>query len=347
MFEDITLAAEAPQRPAIILLEPKGSVPDALHSRESGSDEANLDVEPNLRTPHRNPSASADGAGQSEAAAHIRAAGTENSSDGQWEIDTQQVNAVAGDDRAQVAPDAHHFGSPIIAEITQLVRMRRRWHKAEKSLVLQGLAMARALTDGDKDEAKRIFGLVASGKCDDLTAVMAITPFLAAKANLEADRKPIEKQLRKMARSLPVWKSWAEGVKGFGDLRLAIIVGECGDIGGYRNPSCLWKRMGLAVIDGQRQRRVANADAALLHGFNPERAAVSWNLASEIVKAQIRRDKETDAVRAIGGYGQVYLDRKAYEASRDDLTKLHIDNRAKRYMAKRVLRDLWTAWRKA
>lgn len=347
MFEDITLAAEAPQRPANEQLIAFEQVPGAPHSRESGSDEARRSSQPKADAPHRNPSALADGAGQGQGVTQGCNSGTDNSSDGQSMIADQRRSAVAGDQGAHFLSVTQSATSPLIAEITQLVRMRRRWHKAEKSLVLQGMAMARALTDGDKDEARRVFGLVDSGKCDDLTAVMAITPFLAAKANLEADRKPIEKQLRKMARSLPVWKSWAEGVKGLGDLRLAIIVGECGDIGDYRNPSCLWKRMGLAVIDGQRQRRVANADAALVHGFNPERAAVSWNLASEIVKAQIRRDKETDEVRAIGGYGQVYLDRKAYEASRDGLTKLHIDNRAKRYMAKRVLRDFWTEWRKA
>jgi hypothetical protein len=45
-----------------------------------------------------------------------------------------------------------------------------------------------------------------------------------------------------------IWKTWVEGVKGFGDLRLAVIIGECGDIGACRNPSCLWKRMSVKTL---------------------------------------------------------------------------------------------------
>lgn len=109
--------------------------------------------------------------------------------------------------------------------------------------------------------------------------------------------------------------------------------------------------MGLAVIGGQRQRRAADAEEALEHGYNPERRAIAYVLGTELLKAQIRNVKDeagkrTDASVAIGPYGQLYLERKAYELSRD-LTSAHAHNRAARYMVKRVLRDVYAAWGQA
>lgn len=286
----------------------------------------------------------------------------------QGEGETQSNAVWAGDQRAHSPSETQIGASPLIAEITQLVRMRRRWHKAEKSLTLQGKALCRSWTNGDKDEANAAYDRAADGKPDDPMLAMALAPFLDAKARFETERGAIEKTLRKLARTLPVWKAWAEGVKGLGDLRLAVIVGECGDIGAYRNPSCFWKRMGLAVIGGQRQRRVTDAAEALEHGYNPERRAIAYVMSTELIKAQVRRikDEPETALRpakrraepssmppdappsvAIGPYGQVYLDRKAYEAGREGITKAHANNRAGRYLAKRVLRDLYAAWRAA
>lgn len=253
------------------------------------------------------------------------------------------------DQGTHCAIEAQSASSPLIAEITQLVRMRRRWHKAEKSLTLQGKALCRSWTSGDKDEANAAYDRAVAGNPDDPALAMALAPFLDAKARFEVEREAIEKTLRKLAKTLPVWTSWALGVKGLGELRLAVIVGECGDIGSYRNPSCLWKRMGLAVIGDHRQRRVSDASDALEHGYNPERRAIAYVMGTEVLKAQVRNVKDDDGKRtdtstAIGPYGQLYLDRKVYEAGREGITKAHANNRAARYMVKRVLRDLYAAW---
>jgi hypothetical protein len=303
--------------------------PVANHSGEPGRDEASLALAP-ITSSLRH----------------------DNFSDGQVLFADQFQNAAAGDERAHPRAETLGPASPLIAEITQLVRMRRRWHKAEKSLVLQGKALCRSWTAGDKDEANRLFDLAINGSVSDPFLTMALAPFMEAKAKFEAERLAIEKTLRKLARSLPIWKAWVEGVKGFGELRLAVLVGECGDFAAYRNPSCLWKRMGLAVISGQRQRRVSDAEQAVEHGYNPERRAIAYVMATELLKAQIRNVKDADGKRtdqsiAIGPYGQVYLDRKAYEAGRGGITKAHANNRAARYMVKRVLRDLYAASRQA
>lgn len=273
-------------------------------------------------------------------------------SDGHAAIAIQPMDAIGGNDGAHRSRATHSQVSPVIAQIIQLGRMRRRWHKAEKSLILQGKAMARAFTNGDNDEANRLYDIAEKGGDVEPDLAIALMPFFNARQVFATERAQLEKTMRKLAKSLPVWP-WVENVKGLGDLRLAIIVGECGDIGAYRNPSCLWKRMGLAVMNGERQRRVAgNPDLAVEHGYNAERRAIAYVMGTEIIKAQIRNVKDdegkrTDESIAIGPYGQLYLDRKAYEAAREGITKAHANNRAARYMVKRVLRDLYAAWRKS
>lgn len=294
----------------------------------------------------------------------------DNFSDGHLPNESHLMVAAAdSDDGAHPSLDNQKWHSPVIAELVQAARMRRRWHKAEKSLILQGKALCRAWTAGDKDEATKLYDRAVDGTLEEPMLCMALAPFIDARRRFEQDRATIEKTMRKLARNLPVWKNWAESVKGLGDLRLALLVGECGDIGSYRNPSCLWKRMGLAVIDGGRQRRVSDADDALEHDYNPERRAMAYVFGTELIKAQVRRVKESPegerpATRsskptleapdatvqpsiAIGPYGQVYLDRKAYEAGREGITKAHANNRAARYMVKGVLRDLYAAWRRS
>ncbi len=102
--------------------------------------------------------------------------------------------------------------------------------------------------------------------------------------------------------------------------------------------------MGMAVIGGERQRRVAG-EGAIEHGYVARRRSLMWNIGECLIKAQVRKDPADETKRiAIGSYGQVYLDRKAYEQTRTESLAL-AHNRAKRYMEKRLLRELWKAWR--
>lgn len=168
----------------------------------------------------------------------------------------------------------------------------------------------------------------------------------------------IDKKLVKLAKSLPVWSEFAEGVRGCGPGSLAAIVGEAGDLGNYANPAKLWKRMGLAVMDGQRQGNPgANATAAdwVRHGYNKKRRSVMWNIGSNgFVKA------------TCGTYREIYDARKAYLVARAEangtpvkpsaeikvkdkdkfISAGHVHRDAQRYAEKAFLKDLWQAWRR-
>lgn len=242
------------------------------------------------------------------------------------------------------------FTDPLVAEIVQLHRMRRRWMKAKNALILQGKAFGRAVCDGDKEAGSAAFDRVAKGKAseDDETLMVALAPFIAAIARFDEDIKPIEKRLEKLAQKLPI-APWVKTVTGLGFGSVAAIVGEAGDLSAYPSVAGVWKRMGLAVIDGDgRQRKVASAEGALVHGYNPERRSVVWVMADSMSKLQRTwLDKETGEVRKPAGAYGVILEAEKEKALAAGLTKAHAEARGKRHMSKAVLRDMTAEWRRA
>ena len=247
-----------------------------------------------------------------------------------------RVTQALSDDRAQLPTGIQGHASPVIAEIRALWSMRQRWLKAKNKLVLQGKALCRGFTAGDKAAATKLFASALKGECEDMRIEIALTPFIAAIAHF--DRKlekgdpsltigVMEKQLEKYVRQLP-YHAWVSTIRGFGDGNLYAVVGEAGDIASYKNPSSLWKRMGLAVINGERQRKCADAELAELHGYYPSRRAVAFNLGECLIRARSP------------GYYELYLEHKALQMERG-LKKVHAHRRAARFMTKRVLLDLW------
>lgn len=239
--------------------------------------------------------------------------------------------------------------SHTIASLRELHRQRQDFHRAEKSLTLQAKAICRRLCAGDKDEANKLYAAMEKG-ADDAQAEMArmlTEPFIQARSILEGNRKRTEKAMEKSAKTLPV-AQWVDGIKGFGIASLAAVIGEAGDLSNYPTHSHLWKRLGLAVIDGGRQRLMPGADA-IIHGYSPGRRSVVWNVGQCVFKAQSQRvDKETGEVKTEAGeYRKLYDARKEYELPRVDGKKAHAHNRATRYMEKKLMRDLWKAWRAA
>lgn len=287
--------------------------------------------------------------------------------DGQPRFGNQTGSAIAeGEDHGSFAIQQTNVLTTLIDEIIEQWRRRQMWHRAEKSLTLQAKSMCRRLLAGDKTEAEVLYKSALNGGDHEkaATAQAAMLPLLAGREVIEKHRDAVEKRLVELVRKLPI-AAWVESTHGLGWLGVAGIVGESGDLGGYANPAKLWKRMGLAVMpDGDRQRIVAG-DAAIEHGYNPARRSVMWTIGDVIVK--------------VGGpYRLIYDARKVYESEKNErgeyaeraarmlkqktfakntnahkcysegkLPPLHLHNSAKRYMEKRLLRDLWRAWRDA
>ena len=252
--------------------------------------------------------------------------------DGHLGSETHVLAAVAGDDHAR--HETQYVD--VIAQIQELWRRRQSWHRAEKSLTLQAKAICRRYVGGDKDEADKLFATVDSHITADTqvshAVTVAILPLMMARETVEKHRLAVEKELAKLAKTLPVYPWW-EAIRGVGAMSLATLTGECGDIGSYKSASAVWKRMGLAVVNGERQRRVTGPDA-LLHGYSPQRRSVAWNIGVAIMRSQKAGQPLRD-----------YYDSEKAKQLAKGLTKGHAHNRACRHMTKRLLAELYGAWR--
>lgn len=266
----------------------------------------------------------------------------------------------------------------LIAEIFVMNRFHRSAGQMKRALEAQGKATCRSYAGGDKVEGKKLW--------DSEEPPLALQALLIrtkeAKEPLEAAEAHYARVLERLGKQLPV-ADWCAGIQGFSYLKLARIVGECGiGPGEFKSPSALWKRMGLAVIDGKRQRRVTG-DAALEHGYVAHRAALMWQIGQDMLMHQIGSEKDENKKKiegtdfAKGRFGEVYLERKAYLRAKNEagdyaersaeivaaskrngstpaaenlagrLTPTHIHNDAQRYMLKRLLKELWQTWRRA
>ena len=265
----------------------------------------------------------------------LRATETISGDGGQLESATQKGSAT----------------DPGIQRIVEEHRRRMDMLRGRQRIELQAQAICRRYVDGDKAEAAKLWAKVRKDEGHELR--VWLQPYIVAMEPFDAAKHEIEKTLAKLVKELPVY-AWAKTVSGFGEVSLAGVIGECGiGPGEYRSVSALWKRMGLAVIGGGRQRKIAGSEA-IEHGYNAERRSLMWNIGGCLMKAQLRSEKDENGKKiegseyALGELGQVYLDRKAYLRERDpERSAAHIHNDAKRYMEKRLLRQLWQQWRQA
>jgi hypothetical protein len=234
--------------------------------------------------------------------------------------------------RSEAHPKA--VSADLLATITDLYRVRRSILRGEGDMMRRikgkerSAATYRLRAQGIEPEP----GKKPDATPEDEAVVRRLYPsFFAALETLKAQRMLEEKALIAEVEKLPIM-AWAEQVRGMASKSVAALVGEAGDPGNYANPAKLWKRYGLAVIDGRAQRRAAGAEEAVRQGYNAERRSAIW-----VVGANLIRSANPHA-RAI------YDARKALEIERG-LPKGHAHNRALRFMQKRLVLAFWLAWR--
>ena len=245
-----------------------------------------------------------------------------------------------------------------ILELVELIqeRYRRRtaWHKAEKSLILQGKAICRRICNGEKVEGSELFDAVAKLPPDVLLAVLSdqpvdldqqmqnavreVHPILTARATLRYYREAVEEELTSLVKPLPI-TAFIEGIDGVSYLSLAMLIGSAGNISRFPTVQKLWKRMGLAVMPNGRQRQMRDAEQAKLHGYSPSRRSVSWNIGTSILRSQTEKledliDEETGkpkrdpktgkkiksevVKKPAGPWRIVYDKRRAYEEAKNE-----------------------------
>lgn len=207
-------------------------------------------------------------------------------------------------------------------------------------------------------QAEKIIKAAKEGEGDHDVVSLIVTSMEAARP-FDTMRLTAEKEMRKIARQSPLWQ-WAEGIRGLGDLGLAVILAEAGDPGKYSTVSKLWKRLGLApIVKGDKTQAARTwrmtggltAEDWTNAGYNPKRRAEIYSCIDEPLFRQQsgNMDKETGEVtKEAGPYRKVYDARRARTAeTHPDWSKAQSHKDALRIMTKALIADLWSEWRRA
>jgi hypothetical protein len=232
--------------------------------------------------------------------------------------------------------------------------------------VLQGKALCRSILRTTKEEGSELFENAVAGKDVPSHILAALVPYMSSIEHFEKARTGIEKLLAQKAKKLPAY-DWIESIHGIAAGGYASLIGECGNISAYKSVSALWKRMGLAVFDGTRQKKMTNAEDALLHGYNPSRRSVMWNIGNGLIGGMGRGKRPAPGADLDQydwtPYQKLFVERCRYECAnnpekialatvekdgelRESYPK-HAQARAKRYVEKRFLRELYAKWNTA
>lgn len=257
----------------------------------------------------------------------------------------QMFRRSAVEDRRRLEQSCRGFVKHAVGYHTGLPKDERDRRRAAADAVLK--AITKGHRYGKPPVAPK--GLEA----ETAACALFVLRSLESRAPWEQTIKDLEAQMEDAVRSLPSLAGWVDSVTGLGVIGVACIIGEAeGNPGGFRNPSCLWKRFRLHVYDGKSmsgwQREGGRSGVRKLtkeewerHGGSQCRQAVAFVVGDSLL-------------RRPNPYTTVYQERRLYEAERDPtlvtgrdaktgklkLTK-HGDMRARRYAIKKLLKHLW------
>lgn len=235
------------------------------------------------------------------------------------------------------------------------MEQRKRVNLSLLSFLRPQLGWRKDLPKAERDAIANRAKAIAGGDDGDHAFAQIVRASAASREHWDEIEAQQTREMKRLAKTLSVWSEFGQAVNGFGELGLAIIVGEAGDLSNYPDKGKLWKRLGLALVDGVRQGGLTKSAPAaewIKHGYSAQRRSRIWTLGDALKKKS-------------GEYRDVYLARKVYERERAEAEGLtvcesakipakrrnefmslgHIDRRAQRYMEKRLIRDLWNAWR--
>lgn len=267
-----------------------------------------------------------------------------------------KIEGIAFLDQASIT-----VGGELISDIVEISRQRVALLSAQTKLTNQIKAICRGRSDGDKTKADALYKSMAKAKIPQAEIEDPVfSTLFECRRPLEIQIAEISKELETMAKELPIWSSWAEGVRGFGAGSLATLIGETGTLSNYNNPAKLWKRMGVGCeerADGTIVRqgglpKGASAEEWIQHGYSRRRRSKMWVIGDCLMKStgghyrerylerkEFYRQKAMDA-----GLEITPADKIPAKEKHKHISVMHIHRKAQRKMEKDFLKDLWNAW---
>lgn len=194
--------------------------------------------------------------------------------------------------------------------------------------------------------------LVKNGEDPAFTAMVQHLQDGAKRSKQQQDR--IFRQMGRLVEQLPI-NDWLSRQNGVSSSMLGKIIAEAGgDLSMYSNPAKLWKRFGLAVMDGRRQgdpKDKNDADEWVRHGYCKARRSVAYQMGEGFVKqgkfwrAVYDWRKAYECVQATARGLTVKPQREIKVDEKDAcMSEGHVHARAKRYTEKKFLEFLWIGW---
>lgn len=194
-----------------------------------------------------------------------------------------------------------------------------------------------------------------------LAQALAIDPEFLQWHRMAVDKvSEIEKRLEPLAEQLPVWAGWARDVPGLGAISVLGVVAECPEMHlmidhhpkrGWLGPSKVWKRFGLAVINGRRQHKTRDKDEAEEQGLCPRRKALAYVISGTLVQygspyraVYLRERAKKDAKLKVGGFGEDPSYLAAFDESSGEWKPGHAHAHALGCAVKQCLVDFWRVW---
>lgn len=227
------------------------------------------------------------------------------------------------------------------AYLAALAGLTRTTPERERKAIWKQVTTVRAIVE--KAEKTSGASAVRPGHLPAWADPLIIISNKIARQPWDRIRRDCERELEAAVKRLPVW-SWVSTVRGLGPLGAGCLIAEAGDLGAYPSKSHLWKRFGLAVIDGSRQRKQTASDAAALHGYSPRRRSQVYVVAESLFRAQWRKQEGQERGSPAGPYGEAYARRRAATAGRDGWTLAHQHADGLRYMSKKLVSHMRAAW---
>jgi hypothetical protein len=268
---------------------------------------------------------------------------------------SQQETKVGLQSTISVSPVAGILLEDRCRQLVELVRMRTDYVRAQGNLDRQIKAMIRRLTNKKKVSTADIAEYMANAP---IGIRAHLQRFITLRNEARVYRKEYDALCTRNAEQLPVYSTFVEPINGMGAIGLALIVGEAGgDLNNYSNPAKLWKRFGLAPLNGKAgsvwMRRGGLSDEQWSQfGYSPRRRSTMFVVTDSLLKKEntykvlcdARKQLERAKAEAEGLQVAAAADIPKKEAAKYR-SLIHIKLRAERYVAKRLLRDLWRAWR--
>lgn len=222
-----------------------------------------------------------------------------------------------------------------------------RQANAAKALMRRYLGWRYDAEESERDKVNEAAARIVADALDGKVSGTAVPDLLVVRDTIEPMRQAratVEADMKRLVRTLPV-HAWAKTVAGFGDLGVAVLLGEAGDLAGYPKKGHLWKRLGLAPFQGKaystwRREGGLTAEDWVAAGYSPRRRAEMFAVIAEPL---LRHQTMT-----AGPYRAIYDQRRAATAvTHPDWSKGHSHADAMRIMTKRLVRDAWVEYRRA